>query len=338
MSALATFSTDDGATLSYPLASGLKTTRLGLGCMHFGGSWNPGTEISEESWMAGKAAFETALDLGWNFFDHADIYGKGRSEVLFGKLMKEMGVDRESIIIQSKCGICLPDDPQPGLPRWYDSSKGHILAAVEGSLRRLQTDYLDTLLLHRPDYLMEVDEVLEAFESLRSSGKVRHFGVSNFTPDLLELIHAAGFTPVANQVQINLLKTRLLDSCMVSQRGQETPGHPTDGTLEWHRRHGVVTQAWSPMAYGYLSGRDADRDDERIPVAAAKVLEIADAHDVSTEAIVLAWLLRHPAMIQPVIGTRHPERLRACNEALEIELSRTEWYAMYHAGSGTDVP
>jgi len=335
---LPVFSSDKGRTLSYPLAPGINSSRLALGCMQFGGSWEPNVPVSAEARQRAREATETVLELGWNFFDHADIYCRGRSEALFGELMREMKIDRESIIIQSKCGIRFPDDPEPGMPHRFDFSREHILASVDERLRLLQTDYLDILLLHRPDFLAEPEEVLEAFAQLRASGKVRHFGVSNFTPPLLSLYKQAGFIPVANQVEINLLRASLIDGSMVAVGRAPAPGHPGDGTLEWHRKKGVVTQAWAPMAYGYACGRKPDWEPERVGNAAEVVARIAGEHAVPPEAVVIGWLLRHPAMIQPIIGSRDPDRLRACHQALDLKLSREEWYELHIAARGKPLP
>ena len=338
MAALPIYTTDEGQTLSYPLVEGMRASRLGLGCMHFGGSWEAGAEIPDEARAQARVALETALDLGWDFFDHADIYCRGRSEQLFGELVREMRIPRESIIVQTKCGIRFPDDPVKGVPHRFDFSREHILESVDNSLRRLGMDYVDILLLHRPDFLGDPDEVMTAFAELQSTGKVLAFGVSNFTPPLLDLYQETGFTPVANQVEMNMLRTSLLDATMVSRGRHPAPGHTADGTLEWHRRRGVVTQAWAPLAYGYLSGRDPDWDPERVSRAAKVVSDTAEAHGVNTEAVVIAWLLRHPAMIQPIIGTRNPGRLRGCHQALKLDLSREEWYALHHAARGESLP
>jgi predicted oxidoreductase len=306
--------------------------------MHFGGSWDAADPISADARLRAREAFQTVLECGWNFFDHADIYCRGKSETLFGELMKEMKVPRESVILQSKCGIRFPAEPDPDDPHRFDFSRAHIIASAEAALKRLGTDYLDIYLFHRPDLLAEPAEVMQACDELKTAGKVRFFGVSNFTPALLDLFADAGFLPVANQVELSLLKTSLLDASVVAVNRNPAPGHVADGTLEWHRRKGVVTQAWAPMAYGYLSGRAPDKDHERIGKAAEAVARIAAAHGVPAEAIVIAWLLRHPAGIQPVIGTRDPKRLRACNEALKVRLSREEWYALYLAGRGQPLP
>ena len=338
MSSLPRFSNDGGRTLDYPHAPGLKSHRLALGCMHFGGSWDAKDPIPDEARDRARAALETALDLGWNFYDHADIYCRGKSEILFGELIRELKVDRESIIVQSKCGIRFPGEPKAADPHRFDFSKEHIIASAENSLERLGMEYLDILLLHRPDLLAEPEAILDAFMELKTAGKVRFFGVSNFTPPILDLFKAAGIVPVANQVELNLLKTSLLDCSVVAAGREPMPGRAADGTLEWHRIHGVITQAWAPMAYGYPAGRQPEKPSEKVTKTAELVEEIAETHGVETEAIVTAWLLRHPAMIQPVIGTRDPARLRACDQALKVELSREEWYALYLAGRGEPLP
>jgi predicted oxidoreductase len=306
--------------------------------MQMAGSWEPDAAIPPESRARARTALETVLELGWNFFDHADIYCRGRSEVLFGELVRELGVARESMIIQGKCGIRFPDDPVPGDPLRYDFSRDYIIRSTEGILQRLGMDYLDILLLHRPDFLGHPEEALEALCALRDSGKIRHFGVSNFTPHLLDLYQAAGFTPVANQVELNLLRTSLIDNSMVAVDRLPEAGHPADGTLEWHRRHGVVTQAWAPMAYGYLCGRKPDWEPERVGKGAACVDKLARRHGVEPEAVVIGWLLQHPAMIQPVIGTQDPGRLRACHQALQLSLTREEWYELYATARGKPLP
>ncbi|MGA1204727.1 MAG: aldo/keto reductase [Opitutales bacterium] len=337
MTGLPQFSPDGGLSLDFPLADGLVTSRLALGCMMFGEIWDS-PSVSSGDRSRARAALETALELGWNFFDHADIYCNGNSERVFGELVRELNLDRESIIIQGKCGIRFKGEPHPDSPKRFDYSREHIIASVDGILARLGMDYLDSLLLHRPDFLAEPEEIIAAFDQLRGMGKVRHFGVSNFTPHLLGLYRAAGFIPVANQVEVNLLRTALIDCSMIESGRKPLPGHPGDGTLEWNRSHGVVTQAWAPMAYGYLCGREPDWEPERVARLSAEVARIARLHDAPAEAVVIGWLLRHPAMIQPVIGTRDPDRLRACHQALKLNLSREEWYSLYSCSRGNELP
>jgi len=328
---------NDGKTLVYPLADDLSTSRLALGCMHFGGEWDD-SPIAEADVDRARSAVETALELGWNFFDHADIYCRGKSERVFARILKDLGVNRESLVLQSKCGIRFAGDGGQGMPHRFDFSKRHIIQSTEAILKRLETDYLDILLLHRPDLLMEPEEIVDAFMTLRDKGQVREFGVSNHTPALMELMRSAGVDIVANQVELNALKTSLLDSSVVVQDRDPAPGHPGDGTLEYHRRLGIVTQAWAPLAYGYLSGREPNRDPDRVRQVAKLVSEIAYKYDAAEEAIVIGWLLRHPAAIQPVIGTRDPERLRRVNQALKINISREDWYKIYTAGRGKALP
>jgi len=335
---LPVFSKDHGTTLSYPLAGALNCSRLVLGCMHFGGTWEREGTVPTDARKAARVALETALELGWDVFDHADIYCRGRSELVFGELLRELKIPRESVIIQTKCGICFPDTPDAGDPHRYDFRREYIIESLEGSLKRLGVDYVDCLLLHRPDFLADPDEVMEAFTELHGSGKVGFFGVSNFTPPLLELFKGAGFVPVANQVEFNLLKTALIDGTMVSQGRDPHPGCTVTGTLEWHRRHGVVTQAWAPLAYGYASGRPMEKDPERAQRLSALVEELANAYGVAPEAVVIGWLLRHPAHVQPVIGTRDPQRLKACHEALSLSLAHKDWYRLYHASRQRELP
>lgn len=320
--------------LTYPLAGGLESSRLALGCMNFGGTWEPGKEVSQEARYRAREALSTALDLGWNFFDHADIYGRGRSEVVFGELVRELTIPRDSYILQTKCGIRFEGDPNESSPHRYDFSRDHIRRSVEGSLRRLQTDYVDILLLHRPDLLAAPQEIVETLQELKAEGKVHHFGVSNFPPPLLQLFESAGLLPVANQVEVSLLKPSLIEAVLVAQDQQPSPGHPADGTLEWHRRQGVVTQAWAPLAYGYFSGREHPELDANVKAAADMVRDLARDKGVKPEAIVIAWLLKHPSCIQPIIGTRDPQRIRACNEALHLDLTREEWYGLHRKARG----
>lgn len=324
-------------SLRFPLARDFVTAPIALGCMHFGGDGRD-VPVPAEVRQQARTAMETARELGWNLFDHADIYCRGKSESLFGDLTTELQWDRASYFIQTKCGIRFPGFPDNNDPLRFDFSRQHILDSVHQSLQRLRTDYIDVLLLHRPDLLADPQEVMEAFDHLRSSGKVRFFGVSNFPPHLLDLFRAAGFTPVANQVEINLLRTSLLDASVVAQDRSPAPGHPADGTLEWHRIHGVVTQAWAPLAYGYPAGRTPEWDRQRVSKTAGVVQTIATELNAPPEAVVLAFLLRHPAAIQPIVGSRNPQRLHAANQARHIALSREQWYRLYTAGRGQPLP
>lgn len=317
--------------------------------MHFGGTWERGSEISDEARRRAREALEAALEIGIDFFDHANVYCWGRSERLFGELAQEMGLKREDYVLQSKVGIRYKGDPTPTAPKRYEFSYAHIMEQVEGSLERLQTDYLDCLLLHRPDILMEVEEIAQAFNELQAAGKVRHFGVSNHTPWQLMRLEAGLEQPLeANQVELNLLKSSLFDASIVAGEDREPmPATVASGTLDYHQLKGIRTQAWAPLAYGYLSGRPIGQEFKFEDTAAAKqriadtsvlVSELAEKYGVSREGIVIGWVLRHPAKILPIIGTRDPGRLKACAEATQVTLEREDWYRLYNAGRGQELP
>ncbi len=304
--------------------------------MDLSGRWQR-IPLSAEHEAETRAFLDAAEELGANFFDHADIYAYGRAEEVFGRIMKERPSLRERIVLQSKCGIRWEGDP-PGAPQRYDFSRDHILASVEGSLARLGTDHLDILLLHRPDPLWRGEEIARAFDALKRAGKVRHFGVSNQNRFQMEYLQS--FLPdplVVNQLEMNLLHHRFVEAGV--SVNQESPRHPDgwEGLVEYCRLQGVQLQAWRPLARGLLSGLALEGQPEHVHGAARLVAEVAERHRVSREAIVLAWLLRYPAGIQPVLGTTKPSRLRACAEALEVELGREEWYALFAAARGKPV-
>lgn len=316
----------------------LEVSRIAYGCMGIGGGW--GAEgITEQTTRTAVAAISAALEQGINFFDHADIYARGKSEAVFAQMWQERPGLRQAIVLQSKCGIRFAGDPDERAPGRYDFSYEHIIASVEGSLKRLQTDYLDVLLLHRPDALVEPEEVARAFDALQQSGKVRYFGVSNHTPPQIELLRRNVQQPlVVNQLQLSLLHTHLIDTGIVTN--QDRPEHQVrgDGTLEYCRLHDITVQPWSPLARGLLSGRAQQEPDAATTEAAQVVADLAAAKGVSREAIVIAWLLRHPAHFQPIIGTTNPERIQAACEADGVELSREEWYSLFVAARGARVP
>ncbi len=322
---------------TYPLAhTSLHVSRLAYGCMHLGGSWNANPPTSEEK---NKAALliETALEQGINFFDHADIYTRGKSETVFGEILAASPGLRETIILQSKCGIRFPDTPTPGAPGRYDFSYAHILLSVEDSLTRLQTDYLDILLLHRPDPLVDPLEVARAFDELHKSGKVRYFGVSNHTAGQIALLQKYVHQPlIANQVELNLLHSGLITEGILANQDGVTYTAAL-GTLDYCRLHGIMIQAWAPVAGGNLiaPGPNADAAAQRV---APLIARLAEEKGTTREAVALAWLLRHPAGIQPVVGTTNRDRLIASCAADSVTLSREEWYALLVAARGKPVP
>ena len=264
----------------------------------------------------------TALELGMRFFDHADIYGGGECETIFGRAYTG---PREDIILQSKCGI------RKGR---YDFSKEHILASVDGSLARLGTDYLDVLLLHRPDALVEPEEVAEAFDLLQTSGKVRHFGVSNHSPMQIQLLQRCVRQPlVANQLQFGLGHAFMAAQGAHVNMGDDAAVVRDGGALDFCRLYDITVQPWSPFQYGMIRG--VFIGDERFKDLGVKLEELARAYGADSTAVALAWILRHPAKMQPVIGTMNLDRLASCAKAAEITLTREDWYALFLAAGNT---
>ncbi|MDE2395392.1 MAG: aldo/keto reductase [Burkholderiales bacterium] len=312
-----------------------EASRLALGCMGLGG---PAEEspIAETHVAQAQAALEAAREIGITLFDHADIYRRGNAERVFGELFRRRPSLRDGIVLQTKCGIRFADAAGPGR---YDCSREHLLAAVDASLARLQTDRIDILLLHRPDPLMEPDEVAEAFSRLRASGKVRHFGVSNLRAGALRWLQQALAAPlVANQLEMSLLAHDWLDHDTCFNDTQGAGGLDWSDTLQHCMAAGIQLQAWGPLAKGWLSGALPDDAGAAVRATAALVGEIAQRHAVARESIVLAWLLRHPACIQPVIGTKQAERIRACGAATRVALSREEWFALHVSARGRPLP
>ena len=315
----------------------LEVSRLAMGCMGLGGGFAPDTALTADHERQAREFLETADEIGVNFFDHANIYGRGRSEEVFGRVLKERPSLRDRIVIQSKCGIRWADDP-PGTPQRFDFSHDHILESVDSILARLGTDRLDILLLHRPDALWEGEEIAEAFRKLHLSGKVRYFGVSNQNRFQMEYLQS--FLPeplVVNQVEMSLLHHGFVEVGI--SFNQSSPRYPDgwEGTMEYCRMKSVLLQAWSPLAQGILTG-NLDGQPENIKRTAASVQECAQRHETTAEAILLAWLLKHPAKIQPVLGTSRPDRLRACAKAVSVSLSREEWYSLFAAARGAPMP
>jgi predicted oxidoreductase len=297
--------------------SGLVSPVISLGCMR----------INELTEPALDRLIGTALEVGINFFDHADVYGGGACEELFADSLRRLSIAREDVLLQSKCGI------RQGM---YDFSREHILAAVEGSLGRLKTDYLDVLLLHRPDTLLEPEEVALVFNQLHQSGKVRHFGVSNMNPGQIELLRKFVDQPiVANQLQLSLTNTGMIDSGfnvnMEINRSIDRDG----GILEYCRLYDITIQPWSPFQYGFFEGVFLDND--KFPALNQAIDTLAVEKGVTNTTMAIAWLLRHPARMQPIVGTTNAGRLRDIARASEVEMTRQEWYALYLA-AGNALP
>jgi len=289
----------------------MKASAISLGCMRM-------AKLDEKRV---DAIMEAALENGINYFDHADIYGKGNSEKLFGEYLARHASVREKLLIQTKCAI---HDGQ------YDFSKEHIIASVEGSLSRLGVDYVDALLLHRPDTLMEPCEVAEAFEILESSGKVRHFGVSNHNSMQIELLKTAVKQPfLINQLQFSVAEAGMVTSGMnVNMKNAESQMH--DGSiLEYSRIQKITIQTWSPFQYGFFKGMFVDNED--FPELNAKLAEIAEKYGITKIGVAAAWILRHPANMQLIAGTMNPEHLKDICCAVDVTLTRAEWYEIYRA-------
>ncbi|MBK7895306.1 MAG: aldo/keto reductase [Anaerolineaceae bacterium] len=314
----------------------LDVSRLAFGTWHLGGSWDK-TPADERIKQRALALIETAVSHHINLIDLADIYTWGKSDEMVGHALRQNPSLRDQLVLQAKCGIIMGNDPNPGDPGRYDFSFDHIVSAVEGTLRRLGTDRVEILLLHRPDPLMEPEEVARAFDHLQQSGKVRYFGVSNFNAGQIALLqHTLDQPLLINQVELNLLHHHLISDGIVSNMTQPTyPG--ISGTLDYCRLHHILIQAWSPVAGGQLFAPRADAP-PHVHAAAAEIARLAAAHNTSKEAIALAWLLRHPAPIQPILGTLKPERIAPSVLADEVELSRIEWYQLLAAARGAGVP
>lgn len=311
------------------------TSALGLGCMGFGGDWS--TEPYKQEHVAEMhTALDAALESGINFIDHADIYTMGKAESVFGEVLKQRPELRENLVIQSKCGIKFDDDLAPGR---YDFSKGWITQSVEGILSRLNIEQLDILLLHRPDPLMELDEVAEVFSQLQEQGKVKQFGVSNMHAHQMAYLQSGLQQPlVANQMEMSLRNLDWLNESVTAGMSSGNQSHFSPGVLEYCRSNNVQMQAWGCLAQGMYSGRNLDGQPEHVIATANLVAILAEEFNVPREAIVLGWLMRHPANIQPIIGTTNSNRIRACAKATEVRLSREQWYQLYVTSRGERLP
>ncbi|MDO4313073.1 MAG: aldo/keto reductase [Eubacteriales bacterium] len=298
--------------------TGLQVPAIAVGCMR----------INSVSLEKAAKLIEKAVELEVNFFDHADIYGGGECEEIFAKALSMTGVRREDIFVQSKCGIV------PGV--MFDFSKEHIIASVEGSLKRLGTEYLDALLLHRPDALMEPEEVAEAFDELEASGKVRYFGVSNENPMQMELLKKYVRQPLAaNQLQFGIAHASMVKAGIETNMLTDGAVNRDGSVLDYCRLHDITIQAWSPFQYGMFEG--VFLGNEKFPELNRKLKELATAYGVTETAIAVAWILRHPANMQMLSGTMNLSRFEEVCRGAEIRLTRQEWYEIYMA-AGNILP
>lgn len=315
----------------------LTVSRIAFGCMKIGGTWDA-APIAAGTVQAAFAAISAALDCGINFFDHADIYTRGKSEEVFGRYLRDNPGLRDRLVLQSKVGIRFPEEgaTMPA-PARYDFSRDHIVGSVEAILKRLQTDRLDLLLLHRPDALVEPEDVARAFDELARAGKVRHFGVSNHTPGQIELLRRHVAQPlVVNQLEFSLAQPALVAEGMIANRAGSVSVLGA-GILDYCRLHDILVQAWSPVGGGKLLAPDAAAAGP-LKAAAELLAALAKAKNTTPEAVALAWILRHPAGMQPIIGTTKADRVRASAPADELELTREEWYLLLETARGQRVP
>ena len=306
--------------------SRIEISRLSYGCMRISGSWDRNT-VDDAVIARAIGVLEAAVDAGYTFFDHADIYGDTACESIFGHAIEKHPEWRERLVVATKCGIRFEDEPSPGQPHRYDFSYEHILASVEESLGRLRMERIDLLMLHRPDFLADPAEIARAFTELRGAGKVREFGVSNFRPSLLSAVQSAlPFALQVNQVEIHPLRLECF----------------TDGTLDQCLERTITPMAWSPLAQGRVgTGQepkpDAPNRAHHLAILAA-LDEAAAQFGCDRSVIVLAWLLRHPAGIVPVVGSANPANIQNAARATEIEMDRDTWYRILLAARGVKLP
>lgn len=298
--------------------SGMSVPTVAVGCMR----------ISNMSKADIRKFVDTALENGANFFDHADIYGGGKSESAFAEAVEMNPAFREKIFIQTKCGIV------PG--KMFDFSYEHIIESVNGSLKRLNTEYLDVLLLHRPDALVEPEEVARAFDELHAAGKVRHFGVSNQNPYQMQLLQKSLDMPLcANQLQLGIMHAPMIQAGINVNMYNDSSVNRDGGVLDYCRLNDITIQPWSPLQYGFFEG--CFIDNEKFPEVNEVMAKLAEKYGVTKTTIAFAWLLRHPAKMQPVTGTTNPARLAECLKAADVRLTREEWYSIYLA-AGNILP
>ncbi|WP_371376184.1 aldo/keto reductase family oxidoreductase [Thalassotalea aquiviva] len=307
---------------------------LVYGCMGLGGQWND-SPVSKDDLSQAHQVIDAALEADIRLFDHADIYTFGKAEQVFGQVLKERPELREQISIQSKCGIRFPEGNLPGR---YDSSGDWISQSVDNILSRLQIETLDVLMIHRPDPLMQAEEVADTFNRIKQSGKVKHFGVSNMNAAHMQHLQNALPMPlVVNQIEMSLTHLNFLEE-KVSTGSPAPIGNFQAGTIEYCQHHGVQLQAWGSLSQGKLSGGDLSTQPEHIRHTAKLVEQLAGHYQVSKEAIILAWLMRHPASIQPIIGSTNIERIKACKQANNLVLTREHWYQLYVSARGERLP
>lgn len=297
--------------------SKLESSRLVYGCMRICGDNSPADRAK------GKLAIHAAIEAGYTHFDHADVYGGGACETLFAEVLSEMPQLRDQLLITGKCGIRVSGDPDKDDPKRYDFSHEYLIESVDGILQRLGVDYLDLLLLHRPDFLFSPEDVAGTFDTLKEAGKVHHFGVSNFRPSQLSMLHSYCSMPLlANQVEVNI----------------DNMGAFSDGTLDQCQELKISPMAWCPLGgviYPAWGGTLSEQQSGRIQ---AELTLQAEKYETENWIVILAWLLKHPSGMLPIVGSTRPERIRAARKALELDYAAVDWYRLLEARNGQQVP
>jgi predicted oxidoreductase len=306
--------------------SALTSSCLAYGCWRIAGTWDPEL-VNAERVERGRAAAVTAYEAGYTLFDHADIYCDGVAEKLFGQVLREVPEMRRGILIASKCGIRKAGAPDAQAPYRYDFSANYIVESCEQSLRRLGVETIDLYQLHRPDYLCEPAEVARAFTQLKESGKVREFGVSNFRPSQVTMLRKACPMPlIVNQIELSLCRLEPFN----------------DGTLDQCLGEGITPLAWSPLGGGRLGNQAGTDLTDPMHARKLRLLETLDGTarelGVSRSTVALAWLLRHPGGIVPIVGSTNPEHIREATAAVGLELGREHWYRLLEAALGQRLP
>lgn len=298
-------------------SSGLVSSRLVYGCMRISGDNSPADREK------GKQAIRAAIEAGYTHFDHADVYGGGACETIFAEVLSDMPLLREKLLITGKCGIRVPGDPIEGNPKRYDFSRQYLIDSVDAILQRLGVDYLDLFLLHRPDYLFGAEDVAATLGALKEAGKVNHFGVSNFRPSQLTMLQSYCPMPlVANQVEINI----------------DNMSAFADGTLDQCQQLNISPMAWCPMGgVVYPAWGDKLTEEQTGRIQSELALQ-AEKYETEPWIVILAWLLKHPAGILPIVGSTRPSRIKAATKSLKLEYTRVDWYRLLQAREGCEVP
>ncbi len=305
------------------------------GCMGLGGSWDD-TPISSQDIMIAEKAIEAALDIGINYFDHADIYSLGKAEQVFGEVLKNNSSLRDRLTLQSKAGICLHQGINGS--SIYNASKDYLVQQAEIILKRLRIEYLDVFMVHRPDPLMNPEEVADAFRILKKAGKVKKFGVSNMSMHQISAIQAYCDEPlVANQIELSLAHSLLIDAGVEVDRINKYNYTGVEGLIEYMQKHNLAIQAYSSLAGGRYTGNTslASKADTDTIVL---LNQMAEKYNTTSASILLAWIFKIPGTVQPIIGTTNPERIESCKDAAHIELSRHDWYNLWISARGERIP